>query len=326
MIYHLDEPQADTAALHVRAICRRAREMGVKVLLSGTGGDDLFAGYRRHTALMMERYWSWLPKGVRSVVASIGRGMDVATPGQRRLAKAIRYADRTQNERIATYFHWIDPLSRNRLLSHALRAQLIERLDRIPLLNALNNLPAGLSALDRMLYLEQKHFLADHNLNYTDKMSMAEGVEVRVPFLDPDLLAFAWSLPDDMKHRNGQSKWILKKAMEPLLPPSIIHRPKVGFGAPLRQWLHNELRDLVQDYLSEERVRARGLFDAAGVRRLISLDKARKVDGAYTIFALLCIEMWCRLFVDGDWKNHAVPASSMLDRFAEATAASGRAR
>ena len=140
-------------------------------------------------------------------------------------------------------------------------------------------------------------------------MSMAEGVEVRVPFLDPDLLAFAWSLPDDMKHRNGQSKWILKKAVEPLLPPDIIRRPKVGFGAPLRQWLHHELRDFVQDHLSEEQIRTRGLFDVAGVRRLIKLDKARQVDGAYTIFALLCIEMWCRLFVDGDWKKHAVPSS-----------------
>ena len=95
MIYHLDEPQADPAALHVRAICRHARDMGVKVLLSGTGGDDLFAGYRRHNALMSERYWSWLPIGVRSMLASIGRGMDVATPGKRRLAKAFRNADRT---------------------------------------------------------------------------------------------------------------------------------------------------------------------------------------------------------------------------------------
>ena len=129
-----------------------------------------------------------------------------------------------------------------------------------------------------------------------------------MPFLDPDLLAFAWSLPDDMKHRNGHTKWILKKAMEPLLPAAIVHRPKVGFGAPLRRWLHHELRHLVQDHLSDEKIRARGLFDVAGVRRLINLDKARKVDGAYTIFALLCIEIWCRLFVDGDWKKHVVPA------------------
>ncbi len=143
MIYHLDEPQADPAALHVRAICRRAREMGVKVLLSGTGGDDLFAGYRRHRALMNEGYWSWLPTGARSLLASIGRGMDVATPGKRRLAKAFRYADRTQNERIATYFDWIDPLSRNHLLSSALRSQLMDRIDRIPLLDSVNLLPGG---------------------------------------------------------------------------------------------------------------------------------------------------------------------------------------
>jgi asparagine synthase (glutamine-hydrolysing) len=312
MIYHLDEPQADPAALHVRAICRRARAMGVKVLLSGTGGDDLFAGYRRHAALLKERYWSWLPMVVRSFVASIGRGIDVATPARRRLAKAFRDADRSQNERIATYFDWIDPHSRNYLLSSALRAQVMDRVGQIPLLDSVNRLPPGLSPLDQMLYLEQKYFLTDHNLNYTDKMSMAEGVEVRVPYLDPDLLAFSWSLPDNMKHRRGHSKWILKQAMKPLLPSNVIRRPKVGFGAPLRQWLHNELRDFVHDHLTDDRIRARGLFDAAGVRRLIRMDKARKVDAAYTIFALVCIEMWCRLFVDGDWKKRARPASSTL--------------
>jgi asparagine synthase (glutamine-hydrolysing) len=100
--------------------------------------------------------------------------------------------------------------------------------------------------------------------------------------------------------------------MAPLLPPGIIHRPKVGFGAPLRRWLHHELRDFVLDHLSDEKIRARGLFDVAGVRRLIKLDKARQVDGAYTIFALLCIEMWCRLFVDDDWKKRVVPTSSTL--------------
>ena len=199
----------------------------------------------------------------RAIAACLGRTRNGRRdPGeQRRLAKAFRNADRTQNERIATYFDWIDPLSRNHLLSSGLRAQLMDRINRIPLLESVNRLPPGLSALDRMLYLEQKHFLPDHNLNYTDKMSMAEGVEVRVPFLDPDLVAFAWSLPDAMKHRNGRSKWILKKAMEPLLPAAIVHRPKVGFGAPLRRWLHHELRHLVQDHLSDEKIRARGLFD-----------------------------------------------------------------
>lgn len=305
MIYHLDEPQADPAALHVRSICRLARQMGVKVLLSGTGGDDLFSGYRRHDALMKERYWSWMPVGMRALMATAARYIDVDTPGRRRLAKAFRYADQSENERIASYFQWIDPGSRDHLLSSQNRAHLLGRPGRSPLLDCLSDLPSGLSPLDRMLYLEQKYFLTDHNLNYTDKMSMAESVEVRVPFLDPDLLTFAWSLPDKMKHRGGVGKWIFKTAMESILPKSVIYRPKTGFGVPLRRWIHHELSEYVNENLSDERTRARGLFDPVGVRRLISLDRAGRVDGAYTIFSLLCIEMWCRQFVDGEWKNQA---------------------
>jgi asparagine synthase (glutamine-hydrolysing) len=309
MIYHLDEPQADPAALHVRTICKLAREMGVKVLLSGTGGDDLFSGYRRHDALMKERYWAWMPPGVRSILASASSRLQVDTPTKRRFTKAFRYADRDQDERIATYFDWIDPLSRNHLLSSPLRAQLMDQINRVPLLESAARPPADLSPLARMLFLEQKYFLTDHNLNYTDKMSMAHGVEVRVPFLDPDLLSFSWSLPDNMKHRWGESKWLFRRAMEPLLPANVIHRRKVGFGAPLRRWIHNELREVVGDHLSEERIRARGLFDVAGVRRLINLDRTHRIDGAYTIFALLCIEMWCRLFIDGEWKSRVTPSA-----------------
>lgn len=305
MIYYLGEPQADLSALHVQSISRQAREMGIKVLLSGTGGDDLFSGYSRHSALIMEQYWSFLPTGVRSMLARVARSLNVNSPYKRRVAKAFRFADRSLNTRIATYFEWIDPLSRNYLLSSPLRAQLINHVNRVPLLENLEGLPTGLSPLDRMLFLEQKYFLTDHNLSYTDKLSMAESVEVRVPFLDPDLLAFAWSIPDDMKQRHGENKWILKKAMEPMLPRNVIYRPKSGFGVPLRRWFQNELRDYVNDHLTNERIRMRGLFDPAGVRRLIELDGAGRIDGSYTILTLLCIEIWCQLFLDGNWKNYA---------------------
>ncbi len=303
MIYHLEEPQADPAGLHVRSICKLARQQGIKVLLSGTGGDDLFSGYRRHDALMAERLWTWLPLPVRQSLALAGRELTLSSPFRRRVSKVFSLADRNENERIASYFHWIDPLSRNYLLSSPLREQLMGQINRIPLLEALESLPPSMTSLNKMLFLEQTFFLTDHNLNYTDKMSMAESVEVRVPYLDPDLLAFAWSLPSHMKHRNGEGKWIFKKAMESILPRKVIYRPKTGFGVPLRRWLHNELAEFVAEHLSDESIRARGLFDAAGVRRLIAMDRAERVDGAYTIFSLLCIEVWCRLFIDGQWKR-----------------------
>lgn len=108
-----------------------------------------------------------------------------------------------------------------------------------------------------------------------------------------------------MKHRHGQGKWISKKVVEPILARNIIYRTKPGFGAPLRRWMHHEFSEVVGEHFSHESIRAWGLFDAAEVRRLIAMDKARKVDGAYTIFSLLCIELWCRLFLDGQWRRHA---------------------
>ncbi|HXF46143.1 MAG TPA: asparagine synthase C-terminal domain-containing protein, partial [Burkholderiaceae bacterium] len=152
--------------------------------------------------------------------------------------------------------------------------------------------------LNRMLFLEAKHFLCDHNLNYTDKMGMAVGVEVRVPFLDPDLMRLAASLPARFKQRGAEGKWVLKRAMEPLLPPEVIYRPKTGFGVPLRRWLRNELREVVDDLLSERSLAARGLFDAAAVTRLRAMDAAGRVDAAYPLLALCSIELWCRIFLD----------------------------
>ena len=167
-----------------------------------------------------------------------------------------------------------------------------------PLAASLARIPHERDPLHRMLYLEAKHFLADHNLNYTDKTGMAAGVEVRVPLLDQELVDFAVRVPSGMKQRGGTGKAIFKRAMEPDLPRDVIYRPKTGFGAPLRRWLHHELRDRVADALSDTSLRSRGLFDPGAVRRLVAADAAGHVDGAYTIFALVCLELWCRMFVD----------------------------
>jgi asparagine synthase (glutamine-hydrolysing) len=168
-----------------------------------------------------------------------------------------------------------------------------------PLLESLARIPEEHDPLNRMLYLEAKHFLADHNLNYTDKVGMAVGVEVRVPLLDLDLVDFATRIPPRMKQDGSVGKAIFKRAMEHDLPHNVIYRRKAGFGAPIRRWLRVELREEVEETLSATSLTNRGLFDAAEVRRLIDLDRAGRVDGSYTVFALMCLEKWCRMFLDG---------------------------
>jgi asparagine synthase (glutamine-hydrolysing) len=127
---------------------------------------------------------------------------------------------------------------------------------------------------------------------------MANGVEVRVPYLDPDLIALAGRLPTRYKQHGRSGKWVLRKAMESYLPHDVIYRSKTGFGAPLRHWLRVQLRPLVEEILSEDSLERRGLFDPAAVRRLVELNAAQRVDAAYSIFSMICIELWCRMFVD----------------------------
>jgi asparagine synthase (glutamine-hydrolysing) len=298
MIFHLDEPQADPAPLNALFISKFAREHGIKVLLSGAGGDDILTGYRRHYALSLERYWAFLPSAFRHGMTTLAGQIPPKYAGLRRIRKAFEYSGLDGDHRLASYFFWLDPAKARDLLAPELRCEADQAIAIEPLLLALESLPKGATKLDRMLYLETKFFLPDHNLNYTDKMSMAHGLEVRVPLLDPDLVALAARFPDDMKQRGATGKWVFKKAMEGLLPNDVIYRPKTGFGAPLRRWLRHELRPMVEDVLAPASVKRRGLFDPDAVTRLILKDRMGKIDASYTIFSLICIELWCRIFLD----------------------------
>lgn len=298
IVYHLDEPQADPAVLNISLICELAQKMGVKVLLSGAGGDDLFTGYRRHRAVSFEKNWSGLPLVVRSMIEKIARGLPKHPPLLRRISKAFSYASSGQDERILSYFYWIDPAIVRGLFTDDVAA-LIDKDPMAHMLSELkerHHLPPG----ERMLHLERKYFLIDHNFNYTDKMSMAHGVEVRVPFLDYRVAQVASTIPYDLKQNGGVGKWILKKAAEKYLPHSIIYRSKSGFGAPLRSWLNNELRSMVDDLLSEESVSRRAIFKHSAVQDLIDKNRSGSEDYSYPIFALLTIEIWCRIFLDGE--------------------------
>lgn len=306
MIYHLDEPLADPASFNVLFISKLARQQGIKVLLSGAGGDDIFSGYRRHYALQKEDYWNWSPIWARQLLANGVSLLPIRRPVLRRLRKAFEYAYLEEDERLCSYFYWGQPDHLEGLLSASYRQATNSSQVAKPLLEALQNIPQHSHPLNRMLFLESKFFLPDHNLNYTDKMSMAAGVEVRVPLLDPDLVALAARLPTNFKQHGSYGKWIFKKAMEKYLPHDVIYRPKTGFGVPLRSWLHSEknLKPLMMDMLSRDTITRRGIFDPESVARLIKQDAMGIVDGAYTIFSILCIELWCKQFIDDSYRQN----------------------
>ncbi len=307
MIRQLDEPLADPAPLNVFYISRLAREHGMKVLLSGAGGDDLFTGYRRHVAVNYQRYWDWVPKGILAPFEHMTHALDQRRPLFRRLSRALNGAGLRGDARLANYFLWNSESDLLDLYTRDFRAQLGESSAVAPLLEFLAPLNERVPALDRVLALEQRFFMSDHNFIYTDKMSMAVGVEVRVPFLDLDLVDYAARIPARLKQRGSVGKWVLKKSMEPFLPRDVIYRPKSGFGAPLRRWMRNELRPLLADILSTESLRRRGLFEPEAVHRLIDRNDNGKVDAAYTLLSILSIEIWCRTYVDSYPINRLEP-------------------
>jgi asparagine synthase (glutamine-hydrolysing) len=273
-------------------------------LLSGAGGDDLFGGYRRHWALSFERRWGWLPHAARAGVQSLaaaaagGAFTGQSSTSMRRAAKMFAYAGEDPDRRLVSYFWWSTEQLRRTLYSAEFARQTTALDTAAPLLDSLRAIPQETDRLQRMLFLEARHFLPDHNLNYTDRAGMAAGVEIRVPLLDLDLVRFATEVPSAMKQQGRVGKALFKRAMEPFLPRAVIYRPKAGFGAPLRRWLRVELRPMVEDTLNEQAIGRRGFFDPHAVRSLIEADRHGRVDGSYTIFALMSFELWCRRFVD----------------------------
>ena len=306
MVAMLDEPLADPAPLNVLYISQLARQNGIKVLLSGAGGDDLFTGYRRHYAIKIDKWLRLVPSEFRSGIEKYTSSLNISNPFYRRLAKIFNGSNLNGDERIINYFRWADKKIIHSLFVPEVRRELESVDSTEPMIKFLNTLPKEVPPLERMLSLEQQFFLPDHNLIYTDKMSMAAGVEVRVPFLDLDLVEFSSKIPVKYKQRGNIGKWILKKAMEPFLPHDVIYRPKTGFGAPLRKWIRDDLRELLGDLLSEESIKRRGVFDPKAVQSLIVNNQAGAIDASYTLFSLMCIEIWCRQFIDGKFNYNKI--------------------
>src|SRR6266542_350948 len=266
LIWHLDEPIADSAFITTYLVSQLAAE-SVKVILSGVGGDELFGGYRRYLGDAFGRYYNLLPAQVRvkwlpSLLARMPRDRH---SGWKNL---IRYADGFVSsanllppERYSGYVS---------LFSSEVRARLAKT-DRCidganhngigsATLRRYFEACAGAENLNRFIYVDLKTSLADDLLALTDKMTMATSLECRAPFMDHEMLELAASMPAHFKVKGFTLKYILKKAVQPWLPPEILARKKRGFGAPIGAWLRKDLKAIVEDTLGEDQVRRRGLF------------------------------------------------------------------
>jgi asparagine synthase (glutamine-hydrolysing) len=302
LVYHLDDPVADTATITTYLICSAASE-SLTVILSGMGGDEVFAGYPRHLAARIARAADVVPAGLRRRIrdAAVGR-LTLGRPGRlrgprRNLMKLLRGIDASPEERYLVYSSYYRRDELDAVLSPELRHATADH-DPFRYHRDLFARVRDQHWLNRILYVDAKTFLPCLNLAYTDKMSMAASTEVRVPLLDDEVLALAARIPPDLKLRRLTRKYVFKRSMEGVVPHDVIWRRKAGFGAPLRAWLDQDLRPLVDDLLSPERVAQRGLFDPVEVTRLIDANRAGVEDNALRIWTLLTFELWQQRFLD----------------------------
>ena len=305
LIWHLDEPIADSAFVTTYLVARLARE-SVKVILSGVGGDELFGGYRRYLGENLVRYYRWLPNAMRRKWLP---GIIAMLPQDRHstFKNYIRYADAfmktAESSPESRYLSYVTLFSRD-LQESLLRSGCGNGTTNVngfasTLMKDYLDVDQSGDALNRLIYLDIKTSLADDLLALTDKMTMAASIECRAPFIDQELVELAARIPASLKVRGFTMKYLLKKVVEPWLPEEILHRKKRGFGAPMGSWIRKDLEPLLENLLSEGQIKKRGLFNWPVVREMIDKHMAQKSDYTDHLLALINLELWCRIFLDG---------------------------
>jgi asparagine synthase (glutamine-hydrolysing) len=305
LCWHMDEPTADPAIIAAYTVCREASR-DVTVLMSGVGGDEVFAGYRKYAAHYWAQMYTALPRGLRrlgeAAVSHIPNLRGTSFKGRIRLAKKmLSSAGLPPEQRFVRNCTYLTKAQKLSLYQPELRDEM-EGCDADSAHRAYFEDVSHADFLNQMLYLDTKIFMASLNLNYNDKMSMASSVEVRVPFLDRELVEFvAWNVPPHLKLRGlfrPTTKHIFRKAMQGIVAQEALHQPKAGFAAPIDYWLANDLKEMTDDLLSESRIRGRGLFRPDAIRNFVAEHRAGKQDWSMQIWQFLTLELWMQNFLD----------------------------
>jgi asparagine synthase (glutamine-hydrolysing) len=301
LVYHMEEPPIDMA-IPSYLISRAARET-LRVMLSGMGGDEVFAGYPRQLAMKFATAFDLVPQLLRRpLMKSIAVVLPGGLPGKltaplRNLKKFANSAALDFEERYLGYGTYFTDKMKRRLYSDEWRT-LTRDYDPYATHRAYFARAAGADPLNQLLYVDLKTFLPCLNLMTTDKTSMAANLEVRVPFLNREMIEMAARMPPRLKLRGLKQKYVLKRALEDVLSKEVVWRRKAGFGAPIRSWLRGPLKPLIDDLLSEAAVKGRGLFQPKEVQRVIAANFSGREDYNLQVFQLLGLELWHQTFID----------------------------
>jgi asparagine synthase (glutamine-hydrolysing) len=299
LIFHQDEPIADWVCVPLHYVAKLARETGTIVVQVGEGSDELFFGYDHYLkAYRNQQRWYrrllWLPRLVRQTLFQGARGLAYALGRGGDRLDLLRAAARNETFFWGGAIAWREEEKR-RYLSMDLRRRIDGLNSHDVVLETDRQAARRLKDGDfgkRMIYLELHNRLAELLLMRVDKITMASSVEARVPFLDHALVEFTMKVPTEMKIRGGQTKYILKRAMTGILPDEIIHRPKQGFGAPVKEWLRGELYGEAFSSVMHSRMREENLLDYDRVERLFLAHRASARDHSWHLWTLYNLSRW----------------------------------
>ncbi len=295
LVWHFDEPFADPSSLPTYMVSKLAREY-VTVVLSGDGGDELFAGYTRYVTNRNRSGIEKLPQGIRkNLMRPLIAALPHNTPGKNYLFNisldaAGRYID--------SISHFNGPRKR-KLYSEATQNKMN---GTFALGEKLYRRIAGSSGdrdqIDNLLYLDSKTYLPGDILTKVDRMSMASSLEARSPLLDHKLIEYVTRIPSHLKLKGGETKYIFKKAIEGFVPREILYREKQGFGVPINEWINLQLKDRIRDTLADRRTLERGYFDPKYIGILLDEHARGRRDHSYPLWTLWMLELWHRKYID----------------------------
>lgn len=293
LTWHRDEPVSEPSDLGVYLISKLAREH-VKVVLSGEGGDELFAGYPKYIVDWLARYYQILPRPIRDQV--IAPLLERLPYNMRKLKMAARALSQPAPERWMNWFGVFNGPLKNNLLSESTKARIAGDASQA-FRRWLEQNPQR-DDLSSMLYLDTKIWLPDNLLMKGDKMTMAASLEARIPFLDYRLIEFASAIPSNIKVKPFQAKYLLKRAYADFLPEPILTRKKMGFNVPISIWFRGEQRNLITRLLLSERARSRGFLNSEFVASILRDHLEGRTQYGNQLFILASLELWFRVFID----------------------------
>jgi asparagine synthase (glutamine-hydrolysing) len=297
LVEYFDQPFGNTT-LYLTWLLSRETRRSVTVALSGAGGDELFGGYPRYRAVQAARWLKMVPRpAARAALAVLSLWPDDFT--DRRLHRMRALLDGMDADPARQYLRWVyylDEDRKSKLLAHRNGALLPAH--RV-LAEHLAQMPDGWDDGNRFSFLDVETFLPDNLLEYSDKMSMASSLELRVPYLDPRVVELAFRMPFSFKLRGGESKSIMRKAFADLIPVENLRMPKKGFNVPLGAWMRTKFDRYFDERLQRDYVEREGIFDYAYISHLRDEHRRGRRDNAYELFAVLIFDTWYRKYITG---------------------------